>query len=87
MVDDQDELEEWRRNRLRNVNLISKILIASGITMLVVGAFLILFVSTVVGLVFMLAGAIDLGMSVFIFKITTPGGPEGGETTPPEDDK
>ncbi|MFH1150564.1 MAG: DUF3040 domain-containing protein [Actinomycetota bacterium] len=86
-MNDQDELEEWRRNRLRNVNLISKILIVSGITLLVVGAFLILFMSTVVGFVFMLAGAIDLGMSVFVFKITSPGAAKASGSSATSDDE
>jgi membrane-bound ClpP family serine protease len=72
MVEKQDDLMVPDRTRVQTLNLISKILIASGIVLFIVGAFLILFVNTAAGLVFMLAGACDLGMSVFIFKISAP---------------
>jgi hypothetical protein len=52
-------------------NLVSKILIVSGLLFCVVGAFLILFVNTVVGIVMLIVGISDLVMSFVLPRVTT----------------
>ena len=52
------------------IGLAARILFASGLLFCVVGAFIILFVNTVVGIVLLVVGLADLTMSFVIPKIT-----------------
>jgi hypothetical protein len=51
------------------IGLVAKILVVSGLLFCVVGLFMFLFVSMVVGIVVLVVGLIDLALSVVIPKI------------------